>query len=98
MIPTPHIVTVLRGGSKDEWGIVQPESIYQYKGYVQSSSSIKKIVDGKEVQVSLNISLKGYVDITYQDYICFEGVRRKPISIEPMCDLSGRTICMRVLV
>lgn len=98
MIPTPHVINVLKGSSKDSWGIKLTDSKISYEAFVQSSSAVVKNQEDKEVKVSLNITILGKADIQYQDKIEYGNLTKAPISIEDIVDLSGKTVGTKVLV
>lgn len=102
MIPLKHTATVIKSSSIDDWGIPVPGTSVIYPCRIDYET--KKVVDqsGAEVVASATILLKGLVDIDYSDTIRWNDsihtYERKPISISPLSDFTGKVIFTRVVV
>lgn len=99
MIPLPHKIRVYKTGERDEWGIISPSTTFvEYPAFVQSSSKITVNQDGREVKTDLNITLEDDRDIQYSDFIEFKEIKKQPLSIERIFDLSGTVKYVKVLL
>ena len=98
MIPTPHSVKIHKAGGTDEWGIQLVGAPVDYDCFVQYSSSRLKTNEGEDVKIELNVTIKGDIDVKYEDQLEFRDIKKHPVSIEKIYDLEGIIIATKVLV
>ena len=98
MIPYPHIIKVYKTNEKDDWGLPLISAPVDYPAFVQYSSDRVKTNQGEEVKISLNITIKGNVEIYYEDQVEFRDIKKQPLSVEKIYDLQGKVIATKVLL
>lgn len=98
MIPFPHLVRIYKTNEKDDWGLPIVTSPVDYPGFVQYSSGRVKTNQGEEVKISLNITLKGNIEVNYEDQVEFRDIKKNPLSVEKIYDLQGKVISTKVLL
>jgi hypothetical protein len=106
MIPLNEVVKVYKGGNTDAWGIATHDTnATEFKGMVTYSSKIEemKTAEGETVVITATIVFKGKVDIQVGDEVSFENSldpnkRFKVLQVQPVNDLSGKTVFTKAVV
>lgn len=98
MIPYPHLIKVYKTNEKDDWGLPLISAPVDYPSFVQYSSDRVKTTQGEEVKISLNITIKGNVEVNYEDQVEFRDIKKQPLSVEKIYDLQGKVIATKVLL
>lgn len=103
IIPLRQTVYITKPAYTDGWGVVIPGVTTIHKARVSEETRVVKNNLGKEAVSSMTIFLDKLADVSYDDTITYTNelgvkIERKPISIQPKRNISGRAILTEVFV
>jgi len=101
IIPLKQSITIKKAGEDDGWGGTSPGEEIVYNARVSEKHEVVTNQFGDEVVSTARIYLDKLADVRYDDTVTYEDelgrtIERKPVSIVPVRDISGKAILTRI--